>query len=177
MNQNKNFVLWLTGYSASGKTTIAKALLANLKQRQIKIYHLDGDEVRDAQKEKLGFHPEDRNKNIKLAIDLTLNYLKDDHNVIASFISPYKIHRQWGREKIDNFIEVFVDTPLHICEQRDPKGMYKKARLGQIDYFTGVSDIYERPDDPHIHIQTAKLSVQDSVGLILSYLEENNFLK
>ena len=94
---------------------------------------------------------------------------------MAGFISPYKEHRKWGREKLDNYIEVYVNSPLEVCEARDPKGMYKKARAGEIEFFTGVSDVYEEPDNPDIHLKTDQMSIADCVIKIMRYLKDNKF--
>jgi len=173
----KTFVLWLTGLSASGKTTIAKALKKELEKHCEKVHHLDGDEVRDASPVKLGFSKEDRDKNIALAIELAKNYQSKGYGVIASFISPYKEHREWGGERLDNFIEIFVDAPLEVCESRDPKGMYEKAKRGEIKMFTGVSDPYEKPDNPDIHLKTNGARVEDCVEEIIKYLTDKNLIK
>lgn len=178
MNQQKqkNFILWLTGLSAAGKTTIGKAIYQELKNKNYKIHCLDGDEVRAVSKEKLGYFPEDRDKNIKLAIDLAKKYQDRRFIVIASFISPYRKHREWGRKKLKNYIEVYVNSPLEVCEDRDPKGMYKKARVGEIKYFTGVSDIYEEPNNSDVELETNKNSVNECVNQVIKYLEENGFI-
>lgn len=175
MNNQKTYVLWLTGLSASGKTTLAKALKEELANYHKKIHHLDGDEVRDASSIKLGFSKEDRDKNIDLAIELVKDYQNKGYIVIASFISPYKTHRQWGRKRLENYTEVFINSPLEVCEARDPKGMYKKARAGEIPEFTGVSDPYEEPKSPDIHLKTDKLSVKECVRDVIKYLEENKY--
>ncbi len=176
MNQQKNFILWLTGLPASGKTTLAKAICQKLKKLKYKIHCLDGDEVRAVSKEKLGFTKEDRDKNIKLAIDLAKKYQDNGFIAIASFISPYRKHREWGRGKLENYIEVFVNSPLEVCEARDPKGMYKKARAGEIEYFTGVFDVYEKPKNSDIHLKTGQMSVEECVNEVVEYLEYNKFL-
>lgn len=177
MRIKKIFVLWLTGLSASGKTTTAKALKKELEKYHGKVHHLDGDEVRDASPVKLGFSKEDRDKNIKLAIELAKGYQNKGFIVIASFISPYREHRDWGRDRLDNFIEVFIDAPLEVCESRDPKGMYKKARIGEIKVFTGVSDPYEEPDNPDIHLKTNDMRAEDCAGEIVKYLIDKELLK
>lgn len=177
MEENKKtYVLWLTGLSASGKTTLAKALKEELNKYHNKVHHLDGDEVRDASPVKLGFSKEDRDKNIDLAIELTKKYLDKGYVVIASFISPYKHHRQWGRERLDNYLEVFINCPLKICEERDPKGMYKKAHAGEIALFTGITDPYEHPENPDIHIKSDLWTIEDSVNRALEYLKEKGYI-
>ncbi len=175
--ENKNtYVLWLTGLSASGKTTIAKALKKELAKYCDKVHHLDGDEARDASPVKLGFSKEDRDKNISIAIDLSKDYQDKGYSVIASFISPYREHRAWGRDRLDNFIEVFVNAPLEVCESRDPKGMYKKARAGEIEVFTGISDPYEEPDNPDVRLKTDDMRVEDCVEEIIKYLADKKLI-
>jgi len=177
MEENKKtYVLWLTGLSGAGKTTIAKYLKEELAKYHDKVHHLDGDEVRDASPVKLGFSKEDRDKNIDLAIELTKKYQNEGYVVIASFISPYKIHREWGRERLDNYIEVFVNASLDTCEARDPKGLYKKARTGEIPMFTGITDPYEEPENPDLHIKSDLLSLEESVEHILRHLKEINHI-
>lgn len=171
--KKKNIVLWLTGLSGSGKTTLAKLILEELKKKNILVHHLDGDEVRGASTEKLGFSPEDRDKNIKMAITLTKDYQNKGFAVIASFITPYAHQRRWGRSEIGGFIEIFVDSSIEVCERRDTKGLYKKAREGGIDFFTGINDPYEKPDSPDIHLRTDLLSEQESVEKIMEYLKGN----
>lgn len=168
---NKKFVLWLTGLSAAGKTTIAKAVCQELKNNGNNIHHLDGDEVRAASKEKLGYSKEDRDKNISLAVEIAKKYQDQGVNVIASFIAPYQKHRRWGRERLENYIEVYVDSPLEVCEARDPKGMYKKARAGEIEFFTGITDGYEEPENPDIHLKTDLMSVEECVEEVLKFLK------
>ena len=97
-------------------------------------------------------------------------------NVVAGFISPYKHHRRWGRECLNNYIEVFVDAPINVCEARDPKGMYKQARAGEIRSFTGISDKYEIPKNPEIHLKTDQMSVNECVEKIIDYLKDNNYI-
>ena len=97
--------------------------------------------------------------------------------MVAGFISPYRKHREWGREKLKNYIEVFVNSPLEICEIRDPKGMYKRARAGEIKYFTGISDLYEEPSNPDIELKTNSKSVEECVNEVIRYLEDNDFIK
>lgn len=175
MEENKKtYVLWLTGLSGAGKTTIAKALKEELVKYHDKVHHLDGDEVRDASPVKLGFSKEDRDKNIDLAIELTKKYQDEGYVVIASFISPYREHRKWGRERLDDFMEVFVNASLNTCEARDPKGLYKKARTGEIPMFTGITDPYEEPENPDLHIKSDLLSLNESVEHILNHLKEIN---
>lgn len=172
----KKFVLWITGLPASGKTTLAKALKNVLDSKFDKIYHLDGDEVRVKSKKSLGFTKQDRDKNISLAIDLAKKYQDKGYLVIASFISPYKYHREWGRDSLKNFIEIFTDSPIEICELRDLKGLYKKARTGEVAFFTGITDRYDVPKNSDIHLETHKESVDDCVNKVIKYLSDNDFI-
>jgi adenylyl-sulfate kinase len=171
-----NFVLWFTGLSGAGKTTLANRVFKELKERGEKIHNLDGDEVRSAGSRKLGFTPEDRDENIRLAIELAGKYQNNGYSVVAGFISPYRRHRQWGRERLCNFAEVFVDTPLEICEARDPKGLYQKARRGEIEYFTGIGDPYEEPEAPDIHIKTNPVSIEGCLEQVWDYLRKRGFI-
>lgn len=175
-NENNNFTLWFTGLSAAGKTTLANKVFEELKKSGANIHNLDGDEVRAESSRQLGFTPEDRDENIRLAVDLAKRYQDSGYSVIASFISPYKHHRQWGREKLNNFVEIFVDTPLEVCESRDPKGLYQKARQGEIQYFTGIDDPYEAPEKPDIHITTNPSSVEGCIEDIFAYLKKSGLL-
>ncbi len=176
MNQ-KNFVLWLTGLSAAGKTSIAKRLHQKLLALDYLAHHLDGDEVRNSSPVPLGFSPKDRDMNIQLAINLARKYQENGVIVIASFITPYQRHREWARERLERYIEVFVNAPLEICEARDPKGLYKKARSGEIEFFTGISDPYEEPINPHIHLPTHEISIDEGVSRILDFLRGEGYIK
>lgn len=172
----KPFVLWLTGRPAAGKTTIAGAVCQELKNGENDIHHLDGDEVRAAAKEKLGYSKEDRDKNISLAVEIAKKYQDQGVNVIASFITPYQKHRRCGKEKLENYIEVYIDSSLEICEARDPKGMYKKARAGEIEFFTGITDRYEKPENPDIHLKTGRMPVDECVSEVMKYLKDKKFI-
>ncbi len=176
-NMEKNFVLWFTGLSAAGKTTIAKRLYQEIIQLDYLVHHLDGDEVRRVSPVKLGFSPQERDMNIQLAINLAKKYQDNGISVIASFITPYRRHREWARLQLRNYIEVFVSTPLHICESRDPKGLYRKARAGEVEFFTGISDVYEEPDNPHINLPAHKLSLDESVSKVLKFLRDNGYIE
>ena len=174
---SNNFTLWFTGLSAAGKTTLAQKVFEQLKQQELPVHNLDGDEVRAASPRQLGFSPEDRDENIRLAVDLAKRYQDAGYCVIASFISPYKRHREWGREKLNNFVEIFVDTPLEVCESRDPKGLYEKARRGEIQYFTGVDDPYEAPEAPDVHLRTNPHSIEECAEDIFGYLKRRGLMR
>ncbi len=167
---DKSIVIWLTGLSASGKTTIGDALAENLKTLGHRVEHLDGDLVRKMFPG-TGFTREERDRHIKRVGYLAAMLEKHDVFVVASFISPYQEARAFVRSQCNNFIEVYISTPLEECEKRDPKGLYKKARAGEITNFTGIDDPYEPPENPEIEFNTTGISVEDAVNMILNYLE------
>ncbi len=169
----KSMVIWLTGLSASGKTTIGGVLSENLKILGHRVEHLDGDIVRKMFPG-TGFTREERDRHIKRIGYLSAMLEKHDVFVIASFISPYREARAFVRSLCNNFIEVYISTPLEECEKRDPKGLYKKARTGEITNFTGIDDPYEVPENPEIEIDTTGISVEDAVNRILAYITEQS---
>ena len=170
------FVLWFTGLSGAGKTTIAMALLPKLHERGVRIERLDGDVVRESLTKDLGFSKEDRDTNIERVTFVAKLLSRNNVAVLASFISPYEGTRNMVRNQVTNYIEVFVDAPLEICEERDVKGMYAKARAGKIENFTGISDPYETPKQPDIHVETHKQTVEESVNQVLQWLEEHHYI-
>jgi len=174
---HRGFVLWLTGLSGAGKTTIADALDKILSEKNIKTERLDGDVVREHLTKDLGFSRKDRDENIRRVGFVAGLLARNGVGVIASFISPYRRQRDELRGSTHNFIEVFVDAPLAVCEERDPKGMYKKARSGEIKAFTGVSDPYEAPEKAEIHIKTHEADIEESVEAIIEYLRQNRFIR
>ncbi len=165
----KPAVIWFTGLSGSGKSTLSEELYQILKDKGYKVEHLDGDRVRDIFP-KTGFSKDDRNMHIRRVGFLASMLEKNGVTVIASFISPYKEARDFVRSQCDNFVEVHVSTPLEVCEQRDIKGLYKKARSGEITQFTGIDDPYEVPENPEIAIDTSKQTVDESVKFVLEKL-------
>ncbi|MDO8587271.1 MAG: sulfate adenylyltransferase subunit CysN [Armatimonadota bacterium] len=171
--------LWLTGLSGSGKSTIAYALEKRLTDEGYACFILDGDNVRHGLNSDLGFSPEDRCENIRRIGETAKLFNDAGVIVITSFISPFRKDRQSAREIIgdEHFIEVFVDAPLDICEQRDPKGLYKKARAGEIAEFTGISSPYEPPEGPELVLDTGKLSVEEGVLFILEMLRDRGALE
>lgn len=170
MKNKKGFVLWFTGLSASGKSTVADKVYELLGSKGLKIERLDGDVVRE-NLSNLGFSKEDRDANIK-RVGFVANLLsRNDVIVVASFITPYKEHRKQLRESVNNYIEVFVNAPLKVCESRDPKGLYKKARTGEIENFTGIGDPYEEPTSPDIELNTDTENVEESVAKVIDYLK------
>jgi sulfate adenylyltransferase len=175
-NNKKGFVLWFTGLSQSGKTTIADKVYKILEERGVKIERLDGDVVRQSLTKDLGFTKEDRDKNITRVGFVAQMLSKNGVGVIASFISPYAEKRQHLRDTVENYIEVYVSTPLEVCEERDGKGLYEKARAGEIKNFTGISDPYEEPENPEILLKPHKDPVELSVDKVITYLEENELI-
>jgi len=155
------FVIWLTGFSGSGKSTISVELHQYFQQLGRKCEHLDGDNIRDIFPS-TGFSKEARNDHIRRIGFIASLLEKHGVIVIASFVSPYADSRNFARNLCKNFIEIHVSTPLEICEQRDVKGLYRKARTGEIQLFTGISDPYEVPENPEITIDTSKLSLEEA---------------
>ena len=178
LNQ-KPCILWFTGLSGSGKSTIANAVELELFKRGRKTYLLDGDNVRHGLNKDLGFSEQDRIENIRRIGEVAKLFVDSGLIVLTAFISPFKSDRQIARSlvKYDEFIEVFIDTPLEVCEQRDPKGLYKKARDGAIKNFTGISSPYEEPEDPQIHIKTDEHSIQECVDIVINYLIKFGYVK
>jgi len=173
---HKGFVLWFTGLSGSGKTTLAKLIEKELKSRGIRIERLDGDVVRQSLTADLGFSKEDRDKNIQRVTFVAKVLSRNNVGVLASFISPYRVTRDWVRSEVTNFIEVFVDCSLEECIRRDVKGLYVKALAGEIPEFTGVSDPYEAPPDAEITVNTDRESIEESFAKIIGYLEEKGYV-
>lgn len=174
--EQQGFTLWFTGLSGAGKTTLAKGLEQELRRRGLKVERLDGDTVRQSLTRDLGFSKEDRDKNIERVTFVAKLLSRNGVAVLASFISPYRAVRQKVREETTNFIEVFVQVPLDEAIKRDVKGMYQKALNGEIENFTGVSDPYEEPLDPEIHVPTHLETVEESVQRILAYLEAHDYV-
>jgi bifunctional enzyme CysN/CysC len=177
LNQ-KGATIWLTGLSGSGKSTVAKDLEKELIERGHLCYILDGDNVRHGLNRDLGFSMEDRKENIRRIAEVAALMNDAGVIVITSFISPYISDRASAREVIgdDSFIEVFIDTPIEICEQRDPKGLYKKARSGEIQQFTGISDPYEAPRDAELIVETENLEPAAAATLIISDLKDRGLI-
>jgi bifunctional enzyme CysN/CysC len=173
-NGHRGMVVWLTGLSGSGKSTLAHALETNLFSRHMQVYVLDGDNIRHGLNSNLGFSPQDRVENIRRVAEVARLMADAGLIVITSFISPYRLDRTRAREVIlgadVEFIEAYIATPLHVCEQRDPKKLYKRARSGEIKDFTGIDAPYEVPENPEITIYTDRESVKESVGRLLDFL-------
>lgn len=171
-NQHKTAIIWFTGLSGSGKSTVADALEQSLHQRGVKTYLLDGDNVRHGLCKDLGFSDADRHENIRRVGEVAKLMCDAGQITLSAFISPHHSERQAVRELVEDgdFIEVFVDTPFDVCAQRDPKGLYAKALRGEIKNFTGIDSEYQTPENPEVHLKTDELSVSQSVDKITQYL-------
>lgn len=168
-----NKVIWFTGLSGSGKSTLAVELAHRLHNKGIPTYHLDGDNIRHGLCSDLGFSKEDREENIRRVGELAKLFYDAGLFTLVSFISPYRKDRNRARSLIGkDFIEVYVKAPLEVCEERDTKGLYKKAKQGIIKDFTGISAPYEPPENPEIIINTAKQDIDSSLAKIMDFLEQ-----
>ena len=172
--------VWFTGLSACGKSTIASALEQVLVQSGVPCYRLDGDNIRFGLNKNLGFSAEDRAENIRRIGEVAKLFADSGQITLTSFISPYRADRDAARSVHDEagigFIEVFVDTPIEECEKRDPKGLYKKARAGEIKGFTGIDDPYEAPAKAELVLNTVGKSVDESVQEVIDYLKERELI-
>lgn len=174
----KGFTVWFTGLSGSGKSTISAELDRQLRERGVpNVEIMDGDEVREHLSRGLSFSKEDRDINIKRIAFVCHLLTRNGVPNIAAAISPYRSTREYARNMIKDFVEVHVAAPLEVCEARDVKGLYQKARQGEIENFTGVSDPYEEPLNPEVVCQTHEESVEESAGKIISYLEREGYLR
>ena len=175
---HKPALLWFTGLSGAGKSTLAGALEAELMQRGIHTYLLDGDNVRHGLCSDLGFATADRQENLRRVGEVAKLMVDAGLVVLAAFVSPYRAERDAIRARFnqEEFIEVFVDTPLAACEARDPKGLYKKARAGEIKHFTGIDDPYETPLQPEIHLVNDELPIAEGVARLLTALRQHGVL-
>lgn len=173
----KGIVLWFTGLSGSGKSTLANAVEERLNNLGKLTYKLDGDNIRHGLNSDLGFSLPDRKENLRRIGEVAKLFVDAGVIVLAAFISPLREDRASVRKMLGHdFLEVFVDCPLEVCEERDPKNLYRKARTGQIQEFTGISAPYEKPEQPEVVIRTDSESLKDSVSVILDCLQDNGCL-
>ncbi len=177
LNGHGSGVVWLTGLSGAGKSTLANELERRLSARAVRTYLLDGDNVRHGLNRDLGFSVEDRAENIRRVAEVSKLMVDAGLVVITAFISPFRAERELARNLMADgeFVEVFVDTPLVVAEQRDPKGLYRKARGGELKHFTGIDSPYEVPEDPEIVIDTTSMSVQESADSLYNLLKAMRF--
>ncbi|WP_038175378.1 adenylyl-sulfate kinase [Vibrio pacinii] len=178
LKQQKPVVLWFTGLSGSGKSTVANAVEKKLLVLGKHSYLLDGDNVRHGLNKDLGFSDEDRVENIRRIGEVAKLFVDSGAIVLTAFISPFIADREQVRALLsdEQFLEVFIDTPLDVCEQRDPKGLYKKARAGEIKHFTGIDSDYEAPSNAEIHVQTAGVSIEACAQKIINQLIEREYI-
>jgi|ERR1017187_2923423 adenylylsulfate kinase len=179
LNGNKSTILWYTGLSGSGKSTLANKVEEKLFEMGLHTYVLDGDNIRMGLNKGLGFTAEDRAENIRRIGEVAKLFVDAGVMVSTAFISPYIADRDMVRSivKEGEFIEILVDCPIEICEKRDVKGLYEKARAGIIKNFTGVSDPYEAPIKPELIVKTGELSLEESALKVIDYLRANNYFK
>ena len=173
LNRHKGGIIWFTGLSGSGKSTLAHAVEHRLFERGVRTYVLDGDNVRQGLCRDLGFSDADRTENIRRIGEVSKLMMDAGLIVLTAFISPFKKDRQIVRELVEDgdFIEVFCEASLDICEDRDPKGLYKKARAGEIPEFTGINSPYEEPEAPELTINTGEQDIEESIAQVLEYLQ------
>lgn len=177
IKKQKPCILWFTGLSGSGKSTIANAVESRLLELGKHTYLLDGDNIRMGLNKGLGFSDEDRIENIRRIGEVSKLFVDAGTIVLTAFISPFQNDRDHVRALVEEreFIEVFIDTPLEVCESRDPKGLYQKARKGEISNFTGISSSYEAPNSPEVHIKTDIMTIEESAEKIIDYLQKEEY--
>lgn len=178
LKQQTPVVLWFTGLSGSGKSTVANAVESKLLHLGKHSYLLDGDNVRHGLNKDLGFSDADRIENIRRIGEVAKLFVDSGAIALTAFISPFIADRQQVRDLLEDnqFLEVFIDTPLEVCEQRDPKGLYKKARAGEIKHFTGIDSEYQAPIKPEIHVETANKSVEECAEQVIQYLIKQEYI-
>jgi len=174
--EHKGFTLWFTGLVCSGKSVLADALADDLKKRGMKVERLDGDIVRKSLTRDLGFSDEDRRENIERVTFVAKLLTRNGVAVLASFISPFNDIREYSRKEIGTYILVYVKCPIEVCEQRDVKGMYEKARAGEIKQFTGIDSPFEEPDKADIIVDTSKQTIEESKEIILNSLDKMGYI-
>lgn len=173
---HRGVTVWFTGLSGSGKSTITKELAEQLKAKGCKLEILDGDIIRQNLTKGLGFSKEDRDENIRRIGFVSHLLTRNGVIVLVSAISPYREIRDEVRKRIGDFVEVYVNAPLEVCEDRDVKGLYERARAGEIKGFTGIDDPYEEPLNPELECRTDKEELSESVAKVISKLQEMNYL-
>ncbi len=179
LNQHASGMLWFTGLSAAGKSTVAHGVEKRLFSRNIRSYVLDGDNIRHRINSDLGFSPQDRKENIRRIVEISKLFVDAGLIVLASFISPSKKDRAFVKSCFsgDNFYEIYIKCSIEECERRDPKGMYEKARNRIIEHYTGISAPYEEPESPDLVIDTEKLDVEDSIQNVLDFMHQVQMLR
>ncbi|CAJ1001673.1 adenylyl-sulfate kinase [Brevibacillus aydinogluensis] len=177
-NGHKSCILWFTGLSGAGKSTLANAVDQQLHERGLKSYVLDGDNIRHGLNRGLGFSTADRKENIRRIAEVAKLFVDAGVIVLTAFISPFREDRELARGLVepDEFVEIYVKCPLEECERRDPKGLYRKARSGEIAEFTGITSPYEEPLSPELIVESGTQSVEESVQIVLRYLEERGII-
>lgn len=177
LNGHKSIALWFTGLPSSGKSTIAHAVEKKLYEMGVRTYTFDGDNVRHGLCSDLGFSPEDRAENLRRIAEMIKLFLDAGIVVFAAFVSPYKKDRERVRKIVSekDFVEIYCRCPVEVCEKRDPKGMYKKARVGEIKNYTGVSAPYEEPENPDLILDTHLLTLEESVNRVLELVKDKIF--
>ena len=178
MNAHKSAILWYTGLSGSGKSTLANKVEEKLFERGIHTYVLDGDNVRMGLNKGLTFSAEDRKENIRRIGEVSKLFVDAGAFVSTAFISPYRSDRDMVRSIVQpgEFIEVFINASLEVCESRDPKGLYKKARAGEIKNFTGIDDPYEAPENAELDVHTGEKTLDECADQVINYLEANGYI-
>ena len=178
LNHHKSAVLWFTGLSGAGKSTIANAVEKCLYEKGLRTYLLDGDNIRHGINQDLGFSPGDRKENIRRIGEISKLFVDAGMIVITAFISPFREDRKMARSLLEGeeFIEVYIKCSLDECKKRDPKGLYKKAKAGEIPGFTGISSPYEEPNKPEIIIESDKQSITESVDQVINYLVKKGYI-
>lgn len=178
LNKHKSVALWFTGLSGSGKSTLAHAVEERLYYMGCRTFVFDGDNVRHGLCSDLGFSPEDRRENIRRIGEMVKLFVEGGIIAMTAFISPYKKDREGIRSLVgkDNFIEVYCDCSIEECENRDVKGLYAKARRGEIPEFTGISSPYEAPENPTLHLKTDRMSLKECVDIVADYLSDQKII-
>ncbi|MFJ7668439.1 adenylyl-sulfate kinase [Lysinibacillus sp. NPDC097195] len=177
-NKHQSFIVWFTGLSASGKSSVANALARKLFERQNQVFVLDGDNVRHGLNNDLGFDETSRKENIRRIGEVSKLFVESGQIVLTAFISPYREDRQVVRQLVEEgeFLEVYVSCSVDTCEQRDPKGLYKKARNAEIANFTGISAPYEEPEHPEFILDTERYSIEECVEQLITFLTDKGYI-